>query len=345
MYHKSIFIVIILLSLLPSVVFAAIPNPVHFVVDKAYIYEDILVDGDAFYLASFDIRYDTIPVDLTTGADVPITGTWRGMLWDDTGLPATSTIFALADFYAGPNPTAGYNEGVFGIYEEVQTSTIGSLNFCLDKMDGAFLRRCVSSVNSITSKTQLKEILITIFEALEKEWKVLDNVGSSEDSNIDLIEPTGDVRKTLTLMGEDYATHMIASLRSISPDFFASGIVTPTIVEEIYDTTVTDDFENFFDGTELDMSPGAPSALNALSTWLKIPVGIIGMAATLMVASAIAYYVITAVGRPEIGLFAGIMVIQVGAYVGLVDFAIAAILAMLGALALGYIFFYKSSTS
>tara|TARA_B100000749_G_scaffold277905_1_gene267622 strand:- start:441 stop:1472 length:1032 start_codon:yes stop_codon:yes gene_type:complete len=343
MFRKSIFLIVTLLALLPSVVFAVIPNPDSYQVSKAYIYEDVLVEGDALYLASFDLEYGITPVD-SNGNDVPITDTWQGMLLDDVPSPGISTIFSLASFYADVNPTSGYNEGVFGIYEEEQTAVTGTLKICLNKLDSS-LRRCASSISSITSDTELKEILITIFEDLEKEWRVLDNAASPEDSLVDLIEPTGDIRKTLTLMGEDYAVNMIANLHTISPDFFASGIVTPTIVEEAYDTTVTDDFEDFFDGTELDSTPGAPSALNALSTWLKIPVAVIGMAAVLGVAAAIAFYVITAVGRPEIGLFSGIMVIQVGAYVGLVDFAIAAILAMLGALALGYIFFYKSSTS
>ena len=65
----------------------------------------------------------------------------------------------------------------------------------------------------------------------------------------------------------------------------------------------------------------------------------------MLVACGIAFFCIQVTNQATMGLFAAILVLQVGAFVGLVSFAITAVLALIGALALGYIFFYKSSTS
>ena len=165
-----------------------------------------------------------------------------------------------------------------------------------------------------------------------------------QDPEIDLIEPLSDITKVFTLAGEDYATNMIENLRTILPEIFSTSSLTPNIVEESYDTSATDDMSTFFEGTELD--PSDPnSSLGAISTYTKIPVSIIGLVIVLSVASAIAAAVISSTGRSEVGMLAGIMCITAGTYVGLIPFALAGIFAMLGALALGYIFFYKSSTS
>ena len=65
----------------------------------------------------------------------------------------------------------------------------------------------------------------------------------------------------------------------------------------------------------------------------------------LLAGMAIAFFVIQATQNTSVGIFCVILVLQVGAFLGLVSFAVTAVLALIGALALGYIFFYKSSTS
>ena len=190
---------------------------------------------------------------------------------------------------------------------------------------------------------------------MENKWIELDiaqasdyTESDSEDSRMNLVIPTGDNRKVLTTGseggGENYAVNTIPNLRLILPGIFSSGIVEVAYLEEVH-TDATTSMDTYFAGTELDTDPTSDSALKNLSEASNIPIEIIGVVTIMLISSVIAGAVILTTGRSEIGMFSAIMVIQVGAYTGLVPFALAAILAMVGALSLGYIFFYKSSTS
>lgn len=352
MFRKVILFIAVLVALLPATIFAAPIGDPHedFGVgmlagtSHAYIFPNVIIEGDALYLSVFDLKYPTVPTD-SSGNDRPVTGTWEGILFNDATAPALDTILSHAPLYADISPTAGYNKGVFGVYEDV-AFTIGAgevLKFCMNPIDSTGTRRCTSSITSIipSSTSPIDEILhsklVIIFEALEADWRV-------QNSEIDLIETLSDITKVLTAEGEDYATNTIEELRTILPAIFSTSSITPNYVEETFDTTATDGMSTFFEGTELD--PSDPnSSLGAIATYTKIPVSIIGLVIVLSVASAIAAAVISSTGRSEVGMLAGIMCITAGTYVGLIPFALAGIFAMLGALALGYIFFYKSSTS
>ena len=321
--------------MLPSTVFAiGPPDSSSIGVTHAYIFEDVLVPGDALYLANFNLHYNTTPDD-------PVTDTWEGIVFEDT--LTTDVIFGpQAPLYADQSPFNGYNEGIFGIYTE-EIFVVGDpddLKICLNPVDVVGgTRLCTSSITTYEDGdiTTLNDKLIEMFEDLEKEWRL-------EDSSIDLIEPLSDITKLLTIEGGDYASNNISSIQTILPSLFPESVLTATIMEESYDTSATDTTTDFFDGTELDT--GDPnSSLGAISTYTKIPVSIIGLAIVMALAAAIAGAIISSTGRSEVGMLAGVMVITGGTYVGLVPFALAGIFAMLGALSLGYIFFYKSSTS
>jgi len=353
MFRKLILLIATLVALLPTTIFAEEPIPAPDTgygvgmlagTSHAYIFPDVIIEGDALYLSVFDLKYATVPTN-SAGNDIPATAHWEVILFNDATYPAVDTILDTAPLYADISPTAGYNKGVFGIYEG-EAFTLGAgevLKFCLNPLSTTGTRLCTSSITPIvpSSVTPIDEVLhaklIIIFEALETDWRV-------KDDTIDLIETLSDITKVLTLTGEDYATNMIESIRTILPAIFSTSSITPNYVEETYDTTATDGMSTFFEGTELD--PSDPnSSLGAIATYTKIPVSIIGLVIVLSVASAIAAAVISSTGRSEVGMLAGIMCITAGTYVGLIPFALAGIFAMLGALALGYIFFYKSSTS
>ena len=102
---------------------------------------------------------------------------------------------------------------------------------------------------------------------------------------------------------------------------------------------------NYFSGSDLDQDPASGSALTVLATWAGIPVIIVSTMIIIGVCAAVAFAAIAATGRSEIGMLSAIVVLGVGTYTGMVSFGLTAILALTGALALGYIFFYKGSTS
>ena len=353
MYRKLILLIIFIAVLFPTTVFAIGAPDSDYQIKVVTKYPDAIVAGDMLYVVYFDLKYTTTPDEL-------VTDTFTGILFDDVPSPGTAAVVDSTTLFTDENPSQGYNEGVFGIYLETAYTFSGNEKLCLEPNSTSFpalagKRRCTSTIQTITDKTTFQAWVIQTFEDMENKWKKLDVAQGDdftetdfEDSRISLIIPTGDNRKVLTTGseggGENYAVNTIPNVREILPEIFSGGITEVAYLEEVH-TDATTSMDTYFAGTELDTDPASSSALMNLSDASNIPIEIIGVVTIMLISSVIAGAVILTTGRSEIGMFSAIMVIQVGAYTGLIPFALAAILAMVGALSLGYIFFYKSSTS
>jgi len=315
-----------------------------------YKAQNVLTDGDALYIALYDLTYASLPTE-------PMYELYTGSLivydsdGDQTGAPTLSDVP-----FTDVNPEDGFGYGIWSIYFEVDPYTAasaasGTVKLCNEPnatTGPSGSRHCEdhSSIDSTfdldesDEKNLFQEAILGLGEFLEESW-------GEHDDDIDVVDVSTDFR-VFTEDGENYIVHAIPGIRSLLPDAFVSGTAKPAFTpDEERDTTYETEKKNFFAGTELDIQDGSGSSLDLIGDVVGLDSNpqLVGTVLVMLVACGIAFFCIQVTNQATMGLFAAILVLQVGAFVGLVSFAITAVLALIGALALGYIFFYKSSTS
>lgn len=338
-------LIILLIVLVPTRAFAVAPpdNASIGTILEAYKISDVLVPGDVLYFTDYDIQYNTLPTD-NNGDIIPASEVFSGSLYRVIGGLKIPLSGGTAEIYGKVNPEYGYGEGMWAVYfEEAPTILSGTVNVCNLPNPTAYggpagTIECSSSISTLTTKESLESKLVTRSAQLQIAWSI---VGGSE---IDLINTHADSSRRFTALGEEYITNTIPNIREILPGSFESGTTNISYVEETYNVD-TSSMTNYFSGSDLDQDPASGSALTVLATWAGIPVIIVSTMIIVGVCAAVAFAAIAATGRSEIGMLSAIVVLGVGTYTGMVSFGLTAILALTGALALGYIFFYKGSTS
>lgn len=360
-------LIVLLIALVPTGAFALHPPSNNNLLIDAYEFDDAITTGDVLYIGRYDVQYSTatIPRHPTNEVDsvleiLPIGDVFSGeivdIVTDSSGQITSSSSLGSATIKGlDQHPNHGYGGGLWALYFETKPVVTPVRNACMVPQptppDGipAGTQKCVASFTTLISTTDLQNRLIEIFQELEVEWNVIEkqqttNECSGTNNCIDLIAAATDNVRRFTPTGEAYIVEVIPLIREMVPDMFTTTVTNPTTLNESYDID-TADMNNYFAGTTLDKDPGSGSALVVLSNKTGIPVIIFGTTIVMLVAMAIAWASIMATGRSEIGMFVAIIVMSFGGFTGLVSFAVVAIMAMVGALALGYVFFYKSSTS
>tara|TARA_B100000949_G_scaffold234745_1_gene254841 strand:+ start:2982 stop:4043 length:1062 start_codon:yes stop_codon:yes gene_type:complete len=342
--------VIAILAIQPLTVFAA-PAPDDNEIKAGVVIRNSIVSGDALYVAHYNINYNVLPTEtmgqLFAGAVVSVDST------DSTTSVTTNTIYAdIQQNDSGPGN--GFGEGLWAVYFEVDPYTAafaggGLVKLCNEPNPatgpGSASRLCSTSYDVYDGSDQgdlqtFQAVILEFGEDLEEVW-------DTTSFPIDIIEVILSNKK-YTLTGEDYVKHAIPNIRDIIPDIFSSSSDNISVhLDEQQDTAYETARKSFFDGTELDTTDGSGSSLDLIGDIIGLDDNpqLVGTLMVLMAGAALAFAAIRATGKPEMGLFMVILVLQVGAFMGLVPFAITAVLALIGALSLGYIFFYKSSTS
>lgn len=361
-------LIVLLIALVPTGAFALHPPSNSNLLIDMYVFDDAIVTGDSLYIGRYDIQYSTATIPKhpsnevdSTPETLPINNVFSGEIVDMTTnssgqITSQSSLGSATLKGLDQHPNHGYGGGLWALYFETKPGMSGDTRYgCMVPQptppDGvpAGSQKCISSMSNLTSSTDLQNRLVDIFQELEVEWNVIEkqqttNECSGTNNCIDLITASTDNVRRFTATGEAYIIEVIPMIQEIVPDMFTTNVSKPSPLKESYNVD-TSDMNNYFAGTTLDKDPSSGSALVVLSQKTGIPVIIFGTAAVMLVAMSIAWACIMATGRSEIGMFAAIVVMSFGGFTGLVSFAVVAIMAMVGALALGYVFFYKSSTS
>ena len=358
-------LLIIVLALIPMRAFALSDVPNKFEIIDVIKARSVVEVGDALYIMQYNVEYTapawTSAFDSIGGSGAGNNGTFSGALrdHDSTGPSYNDAAGLIGGIYTGSSLQEGYGYGIWSIYAPANTfagytfpneevlcmfnGANGPANQLECEKVNNFIE--VGDVNLINNN-DLQDEVVKMFNTLEIQWdQVNQTQNSAAPNSIDLINIASNGEPLLTALGSDYANNTILKLKLALVDLFEAGTVSPSYIEETFDTTYSDNMTNYFVGTDLDQDPASGSPLVMLGVWLSMPTIVVSTLIVLMVGGSIAGATIIATGRSEIGMFSMIMIIQVAAFVGMISFAVAAILAMLGALALGYIFFYKSSTS
>lgn len=371
MIRRSLLItslLLIVLALIPMGAFAKLNDvPNKFEIIKVVKARSVVEVGDALYIMLYNVEY-TSPA-WSAASFEPIGGTaegtdatFSGSVMDYDGATTYSGVASVVGgIYNGASLQGGYGYGVWSIYAD--SNSYATFTFPTQEVICMFaaangptpLRECkeegAGKWNNVGSATEinnsdLKSQIVSIFKTLEGEWDTVNqNQNGGTPNTISLIDVAADGSDLLTELGADYANNTIPKLKAALPSLFEAGTTSPNYVEETFDTTYSDNMTNYFAGTDLDQDPASGSPLVMLGVWLSMPTVVVSTLIVLMFGGSIAGATILATGRSEIGMFSMIMIIQVAAFIGMISFAVAAILAMVGVLALGYIFFYKSSTS
>jgi len=345
--------IVTILAISPLTVFAALTENK---IEKSLVITNAITSGDALYVVHYRIVYDPIPAATVAEMSDLYTGTLRIVESDGSTESAPNATGGV--IYQDIQPENGFGEGLWGIYFTVDPNTAavaagGYTKICNEVVPGGSSLATTSKCVDRDSATEydgdeadevddFQAMLLKFAEDLEDNWD--DEAGNDP---VDLISDIAGFKR-LTSAGDDYFSHAIPNVRAIVPKMFTSGLSSAKIIlDEDRDTAYETERANYFQGTELDTTDGSGSALDLIGDVVGLDDNpqLVGTAMVLLAGMAIAFFVIQATQNTSVGIFCIILVLQVGAFLGLVSFAVTAVLALIGALALGYIFFYKSSTS
>ena len=212
-------LVLLGLFLLSPLSVLAIADPDTLQIIATYVYEDCLETGDRGVLIYYLIDYTVLPTDTATEAYLAIF-----LDTDGTTQLAASAPYTFVD--------SGYGYGVIWIYFSADDATAHGL----DVANRALYRIRISGNPTVPSgwpgdppavsttidywqesgDTSVLVALQVLYYAdqLEILW------------SIDMIESTA-LGNRLTVLGEDYFTNVIPSLRTMAPAAFSSGTMDP----------------------------------------------------------------------------------------------------------------------
>lgn len=231
-YLKRILIIAMLFSLSVSGVYAIADPDTPPTVNAVYVYEDVLETGDVGVLIDYFLDYAATPAETATEA-------YMAAFIDTDG---TTQLRSVSPY---SQDTSGYGRGAVWIYfsaADVTTYGITSASQALYKIWLMGNPTCCTGSGGWTGDPPKTEAgidqwnttgdpavllalrVLSIAELLEAAWAV------------DMIEATS-LGNRLTTVGAGYFINVIADLRTMAPNAFASGILAPTIEALDYTTT------------------------------------------------------------------------------------------------------------
>ncbi len=315
-------LVVIIAALLPSTVFA-IDNPTTIVITQVRGYRDAQVAGDLLIVGEYLILYSVGLPDET------IQEAFVGRFLDGATELATTSLYPFVI------PNLGYDRGLIGFYFDTEPVPATGLELVIQGNPSLFPtpsgNRAANSGIEFRSKSTIVTDLRLKGLILESAWRIT-------DITTDIIEGTAQGLR-LTPDGEEYFTNTIPLVRSVAGGLFQSNVFTPSVQEETFTNVYADSIRDYWVGTDFD------NAVTGLADYIDTPKIIFTTAMLMLVATAIAFYVIQATQNSGMGVMSGIVVLCIGAIVGWTTFQFVALLGLIGALAIGYVFFYQKSTS
>lgn len=316
-------LVVILAALLPITEVLAINNPTTIVITQVRAYRDAQVTGDVLIVSEYLILYSVgLP-------DESIQEAYVGRFLDGATELLTTSLYPFVI------PNLGYDRGLVGFYFDVEP--IPATGFEVVIQGNPSLFPTPSGNRAANSGIEFRSNALLVPD-LRLKGLILENAWRISNLTIDIIEGTAQGLR-LTPDGEEYFTNTIPRVRSAAGGLFQSNVFTPTIQEEAFTNVYSDSIRDYWAGTDFD------NAVTGLADYIDTPKIIFTTAMLMLVASAIAFYVIQATQNSGMGVMSGIVVMCIGAITGWTTFQFVAVLGLMGALAIGYVFFYQKSAS
>lgn len=316
----SLFAIIASLSVVGDAL--AIANPNSIIINQVRAYRDVEVDGDLLVIVRYDISYTTLPTETVQEAYI------ARFLDGATQLATTAP-------YAFVIPNSGYDLGLFGFY--FSTEPIPATGFEVSLQGNPSLFPSSTGNKAVNSGIEFRSGTLLVVD-MRLQAQVLEGVWKSTDPTIDIVEGTTEGLR-LTTDGEEYFTNSIPNIRDAAGAIFQSNIRQPVIQEDTFTNSYANQIRDYWEGTSFD------NAFVGLADYLDTPKIFLTTAILILVASGIAFYVITATQNSGMGVMSGVVVICIGALVGWTSFQFVALLGLLGALAIGYVIWYQKAAS
>ena len=308
--------------LIPATSYAAIANPDSMTIQNLKGYKNLLEVGDILFTTEYNITYATPPASGIDDNFLAILSTPAGTV--------LSTVQPVS------YKDKGYNDGLISFYfDAAKVTSLGivwesTYNLSLQGNPTQFASPPSQTSSSITYRGDpsgrfwlTKDIRNTLLD-LEDSW------------GDDLLNysPEG-LRATVT--GQEYITRAITDLEYMAPDLMSSVYIDPAFDERVFTNTEADNLKDFWQGTTFDTS------MDSLAESVGVDRMVLSTILLLVLCGVITFYMVKMTDRTEFGLLTVAIVIPMGAVIGLTDMKFAAVLAMVGILGTGYVFFYKSA--
>lgn len=229
---KRILVIVTLLSLSVSGVYAIADPDTPPTVNAVYVFEDVLEAGDVGVFIDYFLDYAATPAETATEA-------YMAAFIDTDGITQLRSVSPYS------YDTSGYGRGAIWIYfsaADVTTYGITSASQALYKIWLMGNPTCCSGSGGWSGdppKTEASrtEWYTTGDPAVLLALRVLSMAAQLEAAwSVDMIEATS-LGNRLTAIGAGYFINVIADLRTMAPNAFASGLLDPTI--EVLDYTTT----------------------------------------------------------------------------------------------------------
>jgi len=324
MILKSLLVLAVLITfILGSSTSYAISAPDTHRIISVKSYQDVNPDnsGDLLILVEYELLYDTTPAESI--GEAYLSKLLDGTTELDSLQPYSSTI-----------PNSGYENGLFSFYDSDGITVATQLKIRFQGNPALFADPPTVTEDISISSPNTRARLTIDLRALAQKFEATVNW------NIDLLEDTAEEGLRLTpTNGEDYFSGAIPDLRTYAPTLFQSIVDVPIVEPELFDKGYEENLRNFWDGTSFD------NAMSDLADYLGISKTFFSVPLVIIAAGGIAFYVRGGTRSPVVGIFSALIALSTGATLGLVPLAFINVLALLGIIALGYIFFYVRSTS
>lgn len=241
---------IIVAFILPCVPAYAISSDLDiFWINSVYAYQDVLEDGDMFFIVDWTVLDDPLPTERTTE-------TILLRFFDADGITEIKSTLPYVYF------SNGYNRNVSSFYFSSSEVTLYSLVWegpYTIRLDGnptaAWTGGIPSASNSAfnwsvattSSSTQLviEARIRSLASALTYTWG---------NANISLLDTTATTGTVLTSQGETYFSNVIANLSLIAPNVLSAVSVEPEYLDRTYDDVAQDNIITDVTGTPFDLS-------------------------------------------------------------------------------------------
>jgi len=316
---------VLLLLLQPSSRVHAISNPDTLAIVTIRAYDGLVESGDMVFVVYYTIDYASPPTERATEAFLV------RFFSGSTELQSTSP-------YAYVNN--GYSDGVVAFYfSSSQVTDLGlvwegSYTIKVQGSPGLFVVPPVVSsgsivwVNRLVTMTRFKEHTIGSARDLEVTWAPL------TEPDVILVQETPD-GPAFTRIGDDYFTNSIPNLRVIAPDLFSSRVASPAFDDRVHDTTYSEGLQTFWDGTSFGRN---------FDTWANL-LGMNRLLLTTLLLIAfnlfVAYISVLILQQTSFAPLTVAVIFPVGAYLGMTDMVLAALMAATSVVATVYILFLK----
>lgn len=315
----------VLASLLTITVASAIANPDEMQLISIRAYESVIETDDMLFVVYYTIDYTSIPSERASEAFL------IRFIEGSTELKS-ATPFAFVN--------SGYSDGVVSIYfNSAEVATFGLIweNPYTIRLQGSPSLFAVPPVvnsgsidwtSQLVTKTRFREHTLESARDLEVTW------ADFTDPDIELVQETPE-GTTFTAEGEDYFTNVIANLRVIAPPLFSGRVVTPNFTERTFDTSYSEQLQNFWDGTSFGQN---------FQTWadlLSVDRLLFTTFLLVLFNLFIAYVAFLVLRSTDFTPLTVAVIFPVGAYIGMTDMILAALMAAAAVIGSVYILYLR----